>query len=80
MVSIIQNFTIDAPISPLRASTVENPPMPSKYLHTLFSIICSFSMLLFVVVTTALPNRSAGIAISFQIALPTSTLSALFFI
>ena len=33
IVSIILDFTMEAPISPLKASTAENPPIPSKYLQ-----------------------------------------------
>merc|ERR1712030_274038 len=39
-VSITLDLTIDAPISPLRAATVEYPPISIKYLQTLFSCLC----------------------------------------
>merc|ERR1712055_1054499 len=77
-VSITLDLTIDAPISPLRAATVEYPPISIKYLQTLFSCLCILFTKDLQVGTTALPNRIDGRAISFHMALPTTTLSALF--
>merc|ERR1712030_113987 len=54
------------------------PPMSRRYLHTLFSSLCSPSTFDAQVGTTALLNRIAGMHINFQIAFPTTTLSALF--
>merc|ERR1712082_380179 len=55
------------------------PPIPNKYLHTLFSFLRRASIVVLHVGTTALPNRRDGIAMSFQMAFPTTALSALFF-
>merc|ERR1712082_246611 len=55
------------------------PPIPNKYLHTLFSFLCKASIVVLHVGTTALPNNRDGIAMSFQMAFPTTALSALFF-
>merc|ERR1711942_97514 len=53
--------------------------IPSKYLHTLSSFFCKASIVVLHVGTTALPNNRDGIAMSFQMAFPTTALSALFF-
>merc|ERR1712082_410268 len=78
VVSMTLDFTIEDPISPLRAATVEYPPIPIRYLHILFSFLCSAPTIVLDVGTTALPDNMDGMATNFHMALPTTTLSALF--
>ena len=71
---------MDAPTSPLSASIVEQPPIPSRYLQPLFSILCSLLIFVSLVGITALPYSIAGKSIIFQTAFPTVTISQLLFI